>query len=412
MYKSIWLFCSCCLLFIAIGCKNNASQSKYEDFAKEIESHIQKGDPSFFNDHFEFDAIIDDIVASVGTPEDHEKSFRNNIKQELNVGATFMSMMGKDGLGSIKFLRLRNFPDKPTALFRFASSEGLNYMEAYLKNTRDGIKISDFYVYQGGLSFAPTLRRLYYTPLVDSIQLLDLSKTPAADKAYIGNFATIDSITAMAQAQQFEEALALYKKMPNVLQEDKMLQVMKINLAAASKDESAYQQAVDGYQKIYPDDPALVYMQMQHALAKRDTNAIFPAIEKMDKTLGGDNYLKVILSDVYYEFKQPEKAATLLREVIKQEPNLQDAYLRISGLLIDMGKYDEAVDYFAPIKEKFGYNPANFLPTNEYQEFWASEAYKKWEQENPLDTTYSNMPLDTEAEGLYDPHNEEQKHDH
>lgn len=390
------------------GC--NKDTSDYNGFAIELEKSLNEHNPDFFNQHFDFKTIINNIVNSIEVPDDYRKGFEMGMQANLNVGKTLVKLLGQDG--AIKLLNVKMSP-QPTAFYRVASSEGINYVEMYLApsdNKTEKVKIKDFYIYQGGLIFSATLQRLYYSPLAGKLDSIKIDKAPAVEQAFIRNFSKIDTLTGLAEEKKYQEALALYKTMPKELQKDKMMQVMKLNIAHEAGEE-AYKSATKEYRKLFPDDCGLEYMQMNMAMmGHNDTTKLFSAIDALDKRIGGDPYLNIIRSDISYSFNNTVQARSYLEKAIKTDPELEDGYWRLIGLLIDAGKYDDAVSYFPEMQKRFKVNPANFLPRDQYNAFWQAESYKKWAEKNPIDSNILDaqqapqMPFDEEEMDNHEGH--------
>jgi tetratricopeptide (TPR) repeat protein len=172
-----------------------------------------------------------------------------------------------------------------------------------------------------------------------------------------------------------------------------------------------YDDAIEEYQNLFPNDAALAYMQMNMAMADHDSLKLYTSIDALDKSIGGDPYLDIIRSDISYSYQNTVKARSYLEKALKTDPDLEDAYWRLVGLLIDGGKYDDAVAYFPKMKELFKVNPANFLPRDEYNGFWQAESYKKWAEKNPIDSSMLDaqqiapqMPFDEEGADGHEGH--------
>lgn len=400
------------LAFITItslqSCKKDTSN--YDAFATKLEKSINEHNPDFFNQHFGFQAIINNIVNSIEVPDEYRKGFEMGVQHDLNVGETIVNLLGEDG--AIKLLKIKTSP-QPTAFYRVASSQGINYIEMYLTpsdSTEDKVLIKDFYIYRGGLTFSSTLQRLYYSPLANKLDSVKMNKTPSTEQAFIRNLAKIDTLTGLAEQKKYDEALALYATMPKALQQDKMLQVMRLNIAHQMGGKT-YDDAIEEYQNLFPNDAALAYMQMNMAMADHDSLKLYTSIDALDKSIGGDPYLDIIRSDISYSYQNTVKARSYLEKALKTDPDLEDAYWRLVGLLIDGGKYDDAVAYFPKMKELFKVNPANFLPRDEYNGFWQAESYKKWAEKNPIDSSMLDaqqiapqMPFDEEGADGHEGH--------
>lgn len=368
-----------------------ATEEDYYEFAEELETRINERDPSFFNEHFDLSNILQNLVTEVAAPDSFKTGFINGVEKSLNIGEQIVGSLGIEG--NYKLLRINNFPERPTAVFRLISREGLNYHEIYLNQPEEGdttIQIQDFYIYMGAQVFSTTLKRLYLSSLPDSTNASITSKkdTSTVEKAFVSHLSEIEEIGKMILNESHNKALDKINSLPQILQKDKMILIMRVNVAF-NADSLLYEQAVADFKKYHPKDPVIELMALDFSFLKGNYTRSLVAIDHLNEKVGNDPYLNVMKADIYQDLKQWDTAEKLLHLAIEEEPDNEEAYWSLVLLYLDQEKYPETVEIFGTMYEKFQLNPAETLIKDQYQEFWSSDAYKQWAEMHPINETIS-----------------------
>lgn len=358
------------------------SLQAYEAFSKRLEKNINEGKADLFNKHFALNEIVTKIVNSVGAPADYQNGFTTGVKNSLNVGAQIVNSLGVDG--EYKFMGIQNYPANPTALFRLVSEDGLNYHEIYLGSRNDkSIAINDFYIYMGGLNFSATLKRVYLSSLSEIKGNLDFSQTSPEDRALVEYIQHIDDIAVHVQKNKYTSAMKAIEKLPTILQKDKMVLIMKLNVAA-NMGEEKYKQTAQLFKKLYPKDPVVDLMQLDFSFNKHNYEETLGLLTTLGAKVNNDPYLNVMRSNVYVNMNQLDNAEKLLKATIRNEHN-EEAYWNLLTLYLNQQKYNDAVALFPPMQQEFDVNPAeSLLADGGYGDFLKSKAYKSWERKYPI----------------------------
>lgn len=373
------------VVLLLASCRPNASSpaapsdagpaQQYKAFSKQLEKSVNERDPTFINSHFSLDTLIRHVVKAVDAPREYSEGFTEGIKNNLDVGQKIIGSLGVDG--NYKFLQLRNMPQKPTALFRLNTEESVNYHEIYLKNQADSIIIDDFYIYEGGMSFSNTLKRVYFASLSEAIKDISFEKTSPFDKGFIENLDKIDEIAALVENNKHREALKVLQNLPEIVRTDKMIMVLQLKIAKECGQE-AYLAAIDDFRNHYPSDPVLEFMLLENALEKKQADKILAAIDQLDARLDGDPYLDVLRADVATKQKNYALAEDLLSKAKNAEPDNEGIYWHLVSLYLTQKEYEKTIAVFETIKQNFGFEPYERLPRHEFSDFWRSKAYKDY----------------------------------
>lgn len=379
-------------LIALFSCNKKDKNNEYENFAKTLEASIIIGDPDFFNKHFNLEKTLENTIKDIVVTDSFKQGFTSGVIGNLNVGEQIISSLGLDG--DYKFLHLKNTPNNGTsALFRVASSGGVNYHELFLTGSGDNISIEDFCIYISGLKFTTTLRQLYLSSIAhDKTNLkFDSTSLPLADKAFITYQKKLNDISTYIDFQKYDSAYILIQKLPEVLLRDKSVILMEL-MIANKLDPSTLQKTIDKYNQYFPNDPTINLMLMDFNFENKNYAETLVLIDSLDKKINGDPFLNVLKADIFIAQKKYPEAEELLKKCIEKEPNSEKAYWDLVLVYLDQKKYADAVKLFPEVQKQIGLNPAEFLPQEPYKDFWQSPEYLVWQKEHPIDSSGMQAP--------------------
>ena len=102
------------------------------------------------------------------------------------------------------------------------------------------------------------------------------------------------------KAGEYQEALDVYRSLPEHLQKEKLVLITRIQAARRLKGKP-YDEAVIAYRKTFPNEPNLdlimIYAYHEHKLFDK----VLASIDGLDRTVGGDPFLDVLRADAYFE---------------------------------------------------------------------------------------------------------------
>ncbi len=356
----------------------------YNEFVLQMEEAVNKGDAVFFNEHFDAVPLVDEIVKPIKVNQSLKDGFRAGLQENLDVGEQIINSLGQTG--HYKFLHLQGLHEAPSAIFRLVAAEGINYHELSLELNEQGKpRVKDFYIYMGGIKFSQTIQRLFTASLTELEDTNFYQSLPPDERAYINHTQEIDEIAELVTKSRHKDALKKIDELPQKMLEDKMIQIMRINVAH-NIDEKTYKAAVTHFKTLFPEDAVVELMQLDFALLDKKYPVILRHIDSLELKIGGDPYLYVMRADIYRTLNKLDTTELYLRKCLDKEPELEPALWSLVDVLLSQERYQEAVDLFEEIKDLFNVNPAEFVVEDGYKGFWDSEPYKKWEITNPLDS--------------------------
>ncbi len=356
----------------------------YNEFVLQMEEAVNRGDAMFFNRHFDAVPLVNDIVTPIKVNQTLKDGFRAGLQENLDVGEQIINSLGQTG--HYKFLHLTGLHEAPAAIFRLVAAEGINYHELVLELNENGEpRVKDFYIYMGGIKFSQTIQRLFTASLTELEDTSFYHSLPPEERSFIKHSKQIDEIAALVTDSKHKKALQKIDALPEKMLADKMIQIMRINVAH-NVNEKTYQEAVKEFKKRFPSDAVVELMQLDFSLVDKKYPTILQHIDSLEFKIGGDPYLHVMRADIYRTLNKLDTTELYLRKCLDKEPELEPALWSMVDVLLTQERYQEAVDLFKEIKEMFNVNPAEFVVEDGYRKFWDSQPYKTWETSNPLDS--------------------------
>jgi hypothetical protein len=358
------------------------SESDYRAFAKALETAAATGNQSDFDALIDWDAVFKRMSTGWNMTESARQQNFEGLRQGLAEGGGLTGRLvnnSKNG-GTLTFLRTRESHGRKVVLIRMIQpieQGGFAYFEFVPDRSADGkVRASDIYLYSSGEFISESLRRAML-PLITEQSRSFLDKLLTGEKAYMKDSPRLGEAARLSKAGKPAEALAILKGLSPETQKLKMVLLLRLQ-AAQGTNETDYLAAVEDFRKNYPNDAGLDLFSIDFYIMKKDFTAALKAIDRLDKSLGGDPYLNVTragISDVYGNL---EGAKRFARKAIDQEPTLSSAYFTLVGLSLKEEKYNDTLSLLKEMDQKlhFKFNDLSGLPP--YAGFVKSPQYPQW----------------------------------
>ncbi len=361
----------------AAGKLDPAVEKAFVDFAGKIEATINAGDASLLDKAIDMNALLARTVQGLNVPKKLVSGFRAGIGN-FKFGTAVVTRGIQNG-GSYKFLRLRHTNGETRALFRFLQNAdgGLNYHELVLTQTPKGQpRVTDLYVHAGGEYMSDTFRRGFLPAIAEKNKGF-FARLTGQQSDYIKSLPKIQATQQLAKQGKMAKALAALKALPASLQTDKNILIMRV-FYALEVDEAEYAAALDAMRKAYPKDPCLDLLCLDALIIRKQYAETIRAADRIDRSIGGDPYLHVFRSNVYYTAKKLDKARQCAEKAMAEEPTLADAHFALIGICLDQKDYAKVAATLTIIEKDLGVelNDLGELPA--YAGFVKSDEYKKW----------------------------------
>lgn len=355
-----------------------AVEKTFLDFAKKIEVTINAGDASLLDKAIDMNALLARTLQGLKVPTQLMNGFRAGMGGKFKFGTMVVTRSIQNG-GSYKFLRLRSANGETRALFRLLQTDdgGLNYHELVLTLPPKGApRIVDLYIHAGGEYTSHTLRRAFL-PVIAEKNKGFFARLTGQQSDYIKSFPKIRAMQQLARQGKKAEALAALKALPASLQTDKNILLLRV-LYTIEGDEAEYAAAFEAMRKAYPKDPCLDLLCLDALILKKKYAETIRAADRIDRSIGGDPYLHVFRSNVYYAEKKLDKARQCAEKAIAAEPALTDAHFNLITICLDQKDYAKVAAILTVLEKDLGVELNDLTEVPVYADFVKSDEYKKW----------------------------------
>jgi hypothetical protein len=283
--------------------------------------------------------------------------------------------------GSYKFLRYREVDGQRRALFRDLDWDGrLNYHDFVLASGDDAgivrLRAVDCYVFYSGYSLTDALR-LAFLPTTRTWNKKGFAQLAAEERAFLTHFTEFTSLEDAFHEKQDRRVLDVYQRMPDSLKKRKDVLAMRLQAAQRiSNDETL--RAIADFRKYYPDDVSADLIARVAFLSRKSYDQVLVGLDRIEKAVGGDAYLKALRANILRFQGKTEAAAKMAEAAMAEEPTLEQAYF--VPLMLSLNKHDFAktAEVLSAVETNCHLKLEDLTNFPEYQEFVKSPEYKAW----------------------------------
>jgi len=361
------------------------SEAEALELATAMQSAGEALDADGFASHFDWEAFGSLVLADFEGANSEARSLRNAFAKELStIGPRLAGQIVKqlEGGGSYEFLRSVDRPEGRRLLFRLRTSANtLNYHEICLARRARGVRAVDLFVYTSGERTSETMQRIMLTALPPDKRTIWASVSGSA-KQSLQRAASLKEMTDAFQRGESQRTLDLYQSLPPELQREKAIQIIRL-LATQKIDETAYATALDEYLTLYPADPSVHLMSIDaHLIAKRFDDAR-QAIDRLDKQVGGDPYLQIMLGNTLLLEGKLDLAEKVAHDRLAADGRDVDAYWLLVSLSLTRKSFTTTAELLTKIRDDLGVPLADLAQLPDYADFVRSPAFAQWQKSSP-----------------------------
>src|SRR5439155_5455813 len=121
------------------------------------------------------------------------------------------------------------------------------------------------------------------------------------------------------------EALAVYSKLPDSMQKEKLFLIQQMQ-AAVHADSRAFVAAMDLWRQVYPGEASVDLVAANLYFAKHSYEPAFAALDRFDKSFGGDAYLDVLRAQQYKNQDRLDEARASARKAVTRNPRISEGW--------------------------------------------------------------------------------------
>lgn len=367
----------------AVAAPGALSEAECRDYAEAVIKAVEAGDQAAFNGLVHWDALFETMLAGLDISEPFRSGvltgLRSSLLNEQRGFAGQLVQTSKRG-GSIHFLRTRQNHGRQVVLFRFLfadSASGVNYYEFVPRRSPDGrVRATDIYVYLSGEFLSETLRRTLLPILADRSRSI-FDRLIAGERDYVQDFPRIGEASQLVAQGKPAEALAIYKTMRPATRNQKIVLLGRL-AAAQAVDEKEYAAVIEDFRRLFPDDPCLDIISIDGYLLRKDYSGAMKALDRLDRSLGGDPYLDLLRANISEERGDRGEARRFARLAVEREPSLLAAHWTLVTMSLHAKDYQETLERLKEIDRRFTMKFKDMTKLPIYAGFVKSPQHAEW----------------------------------
>lgn len=373
--------CVCALALIAttanaaIPAPDASVPEAARTFAGQLETSLNVCDTTLFDSSIAWQALVDRGTADLEVPAAVRTEFAGGLARGFTLGNEICKTI--DGSGSYTLLSVRVVDGEPRVLFRAVGESGLNYHDLLLDVSDDGsVRIADLFIYSLGEWVSQTARR-GFLPLVAQLERGSLKRIKKGENLYLDNVPKILEIQNHYQQEEYAEALAVFRSLPDELKSNRNILMLRFAVAVQIGGEE-YAGAMLALKTAFPDDPSLDLVLLDHYFNAREFDEALRIVDRIDRGVGGDPYLDFMRANVLYAAGRRSEARAAARRAVEREPGLEDPYWTLVTISLEEKDFGETAKLLDEIETSLGLVIGDLTQIPGYSEFLQSDAYKAW----------------------------------
>lgn len=315
-----------------------------------LESAFNTGDQAYIGRKFDIVAFVERIEPGTRLTKADERI----IGDALNGEDAIISMLFhhiQNG-GRYTSVEARFINDEPRILGRIVINTGMVYFDFVIGrrtehrqfDTIREVVIQDLYLYTTGEFLSNTFRTSIQRMQGSNSIVQRMLGKGKPDNGFLHAMAIRDSMEAASKREDFEAVIAMYRALPEPEKKEKFILITLME-AAEMIDDSTTVWAVDEYVRHHPTSPSTLFHLLSKHMAQGDYRGYATTAQKLDSVLGGEPYLQYQIGTSLLEAFDTVGAVAVLREAIKEEPKLAEAYMPLIVTFICRNNFREAKNY-------------------------------------------------------------------
>ncbi len=352
-------------------------------WAVALQRAVRRQDVDAFNALVDWDAFMEKATALPGSSpqlKEFRTEFSRNLKSATMSNASGFGraiMSGIQGSGDYRAFRIQSAGGQTRVLFRLISSTGaLNYHDWVLGRSKSGAVVGvECYIFLVGEMYSQNLRRSFL-PLAHKSGGASIDNLSGPEKDFVEHFGQFALMGQYTRERNWRQALNLYKELPASVQESKPAMTMRL-LATQSISDSEYLATIDEFRKHYPNDPMIDLISVDAYVLRKSFDKALEAIDRVDKAIGGDPYLKVLRGNVLLRENKLKEASEMVQNALVTDPNLLRAYYALIDISLAAHNYADTVKWLKKA-ESLHVTFGDLTAVKAFEGFVKSPEYKEW----------------------------------
>lgn len=285
--------------------------------------------------------------------------------------------------GGYEFVRFVTRENQRHAIFRLTGPGGEpGYHDLRLVKL-DGKTLCDqLFVMSVGETLTDSLARNGSGALIKSSKSL-MDRLSGKARVKVAETEAITKMNAAYATGQYQNVLELFDELRPETQKQKLVQQCRLKASGGISDEH-FSAAFSEYQKLFPNDTSMMYMNLNVAIVKESADLMMKSYEDFQEWTGGDDYLKLLFSEHLHGIGKTDEARKLFVEL---PPEVLIAFQsRVAhGSAVDLAIAFElhslTLGHLQVLRDRYDLDLGDLTKIESMKHFVKSDEYKIWVQE-------------------------------
>lgn len=371
---------------LVLGLRAFGEEPKPPDHAEEIAfaqrwaREISSGDLDAALARFDWDALLDRALKDTAGGGEFERGFRNGFRNSQGKeGSLLPALLAVvKGGGTFTLLRVREKGGELRALFRLVTADGgVNYHDCLLARGADGsLRVTDAHIFVTGEDLSATVRRAYL-PFATEQSKGFLARLLTAESEFVKHWPRIQQMSELQKDGKPEEALAVYRTLPESVRREKSVLLLRYKAARAVSPEE-HASAIADFREAFPKETCIDLLMVDAHLYEKRFDEALACIERVKAAVEGDAYLDLLGAELLLEKGDSAAAKRRAKEAIAAEPTLTGAYWFLLGISLDESDFAETARLLTAVERDCGIELKDLSGVEAYAGFVKSPEYRKW----------------------------------
>ncbi len=361
---------------------NLVSREELQDFLESMGQSVDDGKLTEFNRSIDWDGMSAKASRGFQIPVKSKGKFLSEFRDAQDADTGFSGQVVRSATrgGSYTLVKIHEVGAETRAMFRMVLPEdgGFNYHDYVLGRVGGQLKATDVYIYGAGELLTSTMRR--------AMIISAASQGPEWLKGLTGR--DLDMAKSAKQIREYsdlaakgdpEGVLARYAKLPKSVQSEKGVLLVRL-YAATQVDDKTQEEALADIRKSDPKDYAGDLQCLASYLSAQKYTPFEKAVIRLNKAVGGDPYLNVVLAGMEVERQDYKKARQLLEEAVTADDTVIDAWWSLVTVSLREKDFAATIKYLDRLATDFSVDVGDVTKNAEYADFVKSPEFAKWKQ--------------------------------
>lgn len=356
-------------------------------FLESLGAAVDEGKLGDFNRHIDWDGMSGHASRGFQIPLKSKGKFLSEFRAAQDADSGFAGQVIRSATtgGSYTLVKVHEVGPESRAMFRMVLPDdgGFNYHDYVIKQVGKSLKVSDVYIYGSGEMLTSTMRRAMIIAAASQGPEW-LKNLTGRDLDMAKSAKTVREYSELAAKSDPEGVLALYAKLPKSVQMEKGVLLVRL-YAAAQIDDKTQATALADIRKSDPKDLAGDMQLLSNYLSSQKYVEFSGVISRINKMVGGDPYLNVVLAGMEVERQDYATARKLLEEAVASDDSLIDAWWSLVTVSLREKNFKSAITSLEKLAVDFGVDIGDVTRNAEYADFVKSKEFAKWKQPRVAD---------------------------